>query len=239
MKAIQGELCLICGERVFHFHFDGNSGEAAESESICGMCLRARPAYMRAVAYGAYDGELRELIHLLKYEHVRPAAALLGSYLAQAIGLLHVDWKDWKVVPVPLHRGRRRQRGFNQAEMIARAAVERLGPGVKMQPGLLERKRSTSSQTGLTNHQRRANLRGAFVVPRPAELRNHPILLVDDVFTTGTTAAECSRVLLRAGALQVAVATVARVFKGEPARPVGFSHASVSQVTVMARGAEA
>ena len=103
-----------------------------------------------------------------------------------------------------------------------------------MRAGLLERRRPTSSQTGLTNHQRRANLRGAFFAPRPAELQNHPILLVDDVFTTGTTAAECSRVLLRAGARMVAVATVARVFKGEPARPAGFLHAAN-----MAKGAEA
>jgi ComF family protein len=238
MRAIEGELCSICGERLFHF------GPSPEAENICGMCRRARPAYTRAVAYGAYDGELRELIHLLKYERVRPAAELLGVYLAQAIRLLHVDLKEWKVVPVPLHRARRRQRGFNQAEVIAGAAVRRLrsgilGPGIEMRPGLLERRRSTSSQTGLTNHQRRANLRGAFVAPRPAELRNHLILLVDDVFTTGTTAAECSRVLLRAGARMVAVATVARVFKGEPARPVGFSHASFSHATEMAKGAEA
>ena len=241
MNAIEGETCSICGERVFHFarHFGGESGASPDVENICGMCRRARPVYMRAVAYGAYDGELRELIHLLKYEHVRPAADLLGGYLAQAIGSLNLDLKEWKVVPVPLHRARRRERGFNQAEMIARAAVRRLGCEIELKRGLLERRRPTSSQTGLTNHQRRANLRGAFVVTRPPELHNHPILLVDDVFTTGTTAAECSRVLLGAGARSVAVATVARVFNGEPARPVGFSQASFSQATVMAKGVEA
>jgi ComF family protein len=245
MTAIEGETCSICGERVFHFggrsggHIGGDSGASPEAENICGMCRRARPAYMRAVAYGAYDSELRELIHLLKYEHAGPAAELLGGYLAQAIGSLNLDLKKWRVVPVPLHHARRRERGFNQAEKIARAAVRRLGCEIELRPGLLERRRPTSSQTGLTNHQRRANLRGAFVVPRPAELRNHQILLVDDVFTTGTTAAECSRVLLRAGARSVAVATVARVFKGEPARPVGFSHASFSQATVRANGVEA
>ncbi len=231
MHAIDGELCFVCGERLFHF------APVPEGESICGMCSRARPAYMRAVAYGGYDGELRELIHLLKYENIRPAAELLGGYLAQAIRSLHVDLTTWKVVPVPLHRARRRQRGFNQAELIARAAVRQLrsaGVTVEMRAGLLERRRPTSSQTGLTNHQRRANLRGAFVALRPAELQNHPILLVDDVFTTGTTAAECTRVLLRAGARMVAVASVARVFKGEPARLAGFLHAAN-----MAKGAEA
>lgn len=230
MRGMEGELCFVCGERLFHF------SPAEGTENICGMCRRVPPAYTRAVAYGGYDGELRELIHLLKYEQVRPAAELLGTYLAQAMSSLQLDLETgaWKVVPVPLHRARRRQRGFNQAELIARAAVRQLGPMVEMRPGLLERRRPTSSQTGLTNHQRRANLRGAFIVPRPRELHNHPILLVDDVFTTGTTAAECSRVLLRAGARTVAVATVARVFKGEPARPVGFSHARE-----MAKGVEA
>jgi ComF family protein len=232
MRPIEGELCFVCGERLFRF--GGNFGDAPQTENICGMCLRARPGYMRAVAYGAYDGEVRALIHLLKYEQVRPAAELLGTYLKRAIESLDVDLKEWKVVPVPLHRARRRERGFNQAELIARAAVRQLGCGIELRPGLLERRRVTSSQTGLTNHQRRANLRGAFVALRPAELHNHPILLVDDVFTTGTTAAECSRVLLRAGARAVVVATVARVFKGEPARPVGFSH-----IANMAKGAEA
>lgn len=202
------------------------------------MCRRARPSFTRAVAYGGYDGALRELIHLLKYENVRPAAGRLGVYLAEAVRSLQVDLEEWIVVPVPLHKTRRRERGFNQAELIARAAQRRLGgsPGLRLrvQPGLLERRRETSSQTGLTNHQRRANLRGAFVAPHPDALGNRQVLLVDDVLTTGTTAAECSRLLLRAGARAVAVATVARVFKGEPARGMFFSHAAET-----ARAAEA
>jgi len=202
------------------------------------MCQRARPPFTRAVAYGGYDGELRELVHLLKYENVRPAADLLGTYLAEAIRSLHLEVGAWKIVPVPLHGSRRRQRGFNQAELIARTAQRRLGSKLEIKSGLLQRRRETSTQTGLTQHQRRANLRGAFVVPRPTEVRDHLILLVDDVFTTGTTAAECSRVLLRAGARAVAVATVARVFKGEPARPAGFLRTSNISMN-LAKAAEA
>ena len=222
IRAMECELCSICGERVFQF-----TPATTDEGSTCGMCRRVRPPFTRAVAYGSYDAELRELIHLLKYENVRPAADLLGGYLAAAIRSLKLDLSEWKIVPVPLHRSRRNQRGFNQAELVARAAQRQLeAAALKVRPDLLERRRQTSSQTGLTNHQRRANLRGAFVAPSPAEIRNHPILLVDDVFTTGTTAAECSRVLLRAGARAVVVATVARVFKGEPARPVGFLQAN-------------
>jgi ComF family protein len=233
---MEGGLCSICSERVFQFTSGQftprqfTSGQLTPSDteegSVCGMCHRARPPFTRAVAYGGYDGELRELIHLLKYENVRPAANLLGAYLAEAIGWLHLDVGAWKIVPVPLHGSRRRQRGFNQAELIACAAQRRLGSVFEIKSGLLQRRRETSTQTGLTQHQRRANLRGAFVVANPAEVRDHQILLVDDVFTTGTTASECSRVLLRAGARAVAVATVARVFKGEPARPVGYSRAA-------------
>ena len=80
---------------------------------------------------------------------------------------------------------------------------------------VLERRRETQSQIGLTRHQRRENLRGAFAVARPKEIAGREILLVDDVFTTGTTVSECARVLLRAGASKVFVATVARTLKDE------------------------
>jgi predicted amidophosphoribosyltransferase len=81
--------------------------------------------------------------------------------------------------------------------------------------GLLERRRETKSQIGLSRHQRRENIRGAFVVTRPREMAGREVLLVDDVFTTGTTVSECARILRRAGASKVYVATVARTLKTE------------------------
>jgi len=119
------------------------------------------------------------------------------------------------VVPVPLYLRKQRQRGFNQAEMIAREALEQLRRPKRLElcPGVLLRCRETSSQIGLTRHQRRENLRGAFAVSDPTRIVKRDILLVDDVFTTGTTASECARVLLRAGAARVWVATVARTLK--------------------------
>ncbi|MGA7295047.1 MAG: ComF family protein [Terriglobales bacterium] len=181
------------------------------------LCQRADPPYERAVAYGSYDGPLRDLIHLLKFHQVRPAAPVLGRMLAESIARLEQAMPVGKVmmIPVPLYTRKQAQRGFNQAEMIARAALKELARPKRFElcPDVLKRCRETGSQIGLTRHQRRANLRGAFSVSDPTRILNRDILLIDDVFTTGTTASECARVLLRAGAARVWVATVARTLK--------------------------
>jgi ComF family protein len=183
----------------------------------CPVCRRIERPFGRAVAYGSYDGGLRELVHLLKYNGVRPAANVLGRMLAEVIASLEPAFEQdiVMVIPVPLFKTRRRQRGFNQAELIARAAVKVYPVRDRLHLGadILQRKRDTHSQIGLTSHQRRENLRGAFAVTRAAEVTGREVLLVDDVYTTGTTASECARVLRRAGASQVWVATVARTLK--------------------------
>ena len=213
------DLCLICGERVSRL------AVAQADPQVCGLCQRTRPPYQRAVAYGSYDGTLRELLHLLKYEGVKPAAPVLAGLLASATRQLGL--KEATVIPVPLHRQKSRERGFNQSEMIAAAAVRELGRGFVLQTSVLARKRPTVSQTGLTRHQRRANLRGAFEVRHAERIAERDVLLVDDVMTTGTTASECARVLLRAGARQVFVATAARVQKLEvAAEPVAAQRAT-------------
>jgi ComF family protein len=177
---------------------------------LCGLCYRAAPRFRKAVAYGPYDGPLRDLIHIFKYQRVRSASPLLGKLLLEAVqgaGLAG----PLAVVPVPLWPGKQRARGFNQAEEIARSFCRvRASDGIQLEATLLIRSRETTSQTGLTRLQRRANLRGAFAVQRSEKLRGRSILLVDDVMTTGSTAGECARVLLRAGAKEVFVATVAR-----------------------------
>jgi len=219
VRPIEGATCQICGERLLSPH------GRAEVEARCGLCRRVEMPFLKAAAYGGYDAELRDLIHLFKYQRMRPVAQILGHYLAQAMATLplRVGEDSAVLVPVPLHAGKLRERGFNQAEEIARAAMEELqqrGWRLALSASALERQRGTVTQTGLTRHQRRANVRGAFRLRRAEAIAGRDIILVDDVYTTGTTLMECARVLRRAGAARLWVVTVARVLKGQmPALP--------------------
>jgi ComF family protein len=215
MRPIGGGVCSICGERMAGPY----ALSTEDGEPLCGLCRRLSPPFVKAVAYGSYEGGLRELIHLLKYDGVRPSANVLGRMLAEAVAILlpQLEGKRTVVVPVPLHSRKLRQREFNQAELIARAALKFLGTPEKFElsPRVLQRRRETQSQIGLSRHQRRENMRGAFGVIAADEIKGRTVLLVDDVYTTGTTVSECARMLRRAGASKVFVATVARTLKLE------------------------
>ena len=189
--------------------------QGAEEAQLCGACQQSRPLFAQATAFGAYEGQLRELIHLYKYDRVLPAVGLLGKMLAGAIEKLSPPGsRPLLMVPVPLHSSKRRQRGFNQSEELARAALKQLGrPSIQLAGKLLVRERVTVSQIGLTRPQRAENIRGAFRVVHPSRVEGQSVLLVDDVLTTGTTASECARVLRKSGADAVFVATVARTLK--------------------------
>jgi len=181
------------------------------------------------LAFGPYEGVWRDLIHLLKYDRVRSVADVIARCLGAQIPDDLVA-QDPLLVPVPLHKSKFRLRGFNQAEEIARS-LRRLC-GFHMNSYVLVRRRATSSQTGMSPLQRRDNVRGAFAVRKRArrELAGRSVILVDDVFTTGATANECARVLLRAGAAHVSILTAARVTRMTP-QPVGAALAPLATGT--------
>ena len=159
---------------------------------------------------------MRSAIHALKYDGIRPAAVPLGRMLASAIEKLAGEAPgEMLVVPVPLHRSRLRERGFNQARVLAEVALKRLRqtqPGweLELASKALLRQRPTESQAGLTRHQRRRNVRGAFQVTDPHEVMGRHVLLVDDIYTTGATCRAAALVMMQAGAASVRVATLAR-----------------------------
>lgn len=167
------------------------------------------------IAFGEYSGELRELIHLLKYGATYPAAAFLAGKMAEALGPFHsMIPQPLLITAVPLHGNKQRSRGFNQSRLIA-TGLARILRGRKWQVKenylLLSRKRATKSQSELNLRQRRANLRGVFAPGANIAAANDAhVLLVDDIVTTAATARQCAKVLVKNGAASVWVAAAAR-----------------------------
>ncbi len=173
----------------------------------CVLCRWGLRGFDAAYCFGAYEGVLRELIHLYKYGRVRTLARPLADLVMTAFPR---DERLDAIVPVPLHWRRRWQRGFNQSELLARAVARRTGLAVSRP---LVRVRSTAVQAGLSNTGRRRNVAGAFRCRGlvAGALDGRRILLVDDVMTTGSTAAACAAALKRRGAARVVLLAAARV----------------------------
>jgi ComF family protein len=211
-------LCVRCGDAL---GMESARFAAAMGLSECTMCRLAPPEFERAVAFANYDNEMREMLHLLKFGGQRRMAEhVLGERMAAAMLKLHAEAaNDLLVVPVPLFAAKERERGFNQSRLLAEAAVKRLrksAPEWKLTVAAtaLQRVKDTRAMFTLDPSQRRRNLRGAFRIGAPNMVQGREVLLIDDIMTTGATARECSRVLRRAGATKVWVATAA---KAQPA----------------------
>ena len=196
---IEAPFCERCSNP-----FDG----AITQRFVCSNCAGREIHFECAVALYRSFGVVRDFIHAFKYQRQLHLRRPLADWLAEALDDPRIAARPFDaLVPVPLHHLRFREREFNQAEELARLLSQRAG--IPMWHAL-KRIRYTTTQTKLDRNERMENLRGAFKVRHNAEVKNRHIVLVDDVFTTGSTVEECSRVLLRAGAVSVRVVTVAR-----------------------------
>jgi ComF family protein len=170
----------------------------------CPLCRLGLNGFDQVYSFGAYEGTLRQLIHLFKFNGVQPLKRTFGDFLTQ---VLPRELRFDAIVPMPLHWRRRWQRGFNQSELLSREIARRWGVPVRK---AVLRTRATPPQAGLTSAQRRLNVRGAFEAARNMRLDGMRILLVDDVLTTGATAGACARALKKAGAAHVSLLALAR-----------------------------
>ena len=196
---IEPPFCRVCSQP-----FDG----AITSEFTCANCDDRKFHFDCAVTRLLSRGVVREFVHRFKYGREFHLRHPLADWAAEALDDERIKARPFDfLVPVPLHSARRREREFNQAEAIADLLARRTRAPVYH---ALKRIRYTTTQTRLDRHERMENLRGAFRVRHPARVQNRHLLLVDDVFTTGSTVDECARVLRQAGAASVRALTVAR-----------------------------
>ena len=173
--------------------------------SLCGQCLAHRPAFDRVYSPYLYQAPVTNLIHQLKYQHQLHSLRLLGKLMSDYLQDQMQTMPDI-LIPVPLHRKRLKERGFNQASELALRIKNAMG--IPVDNHLITRKKHTEAQTGLKPRQRKSNLAGAFKINK--KFIPQSILIVDDVMTTGATAAELAKCLKRGGAKSVEVITLAR-----------------------------
>jgi ComF family protein len=196
-------LCWQCGRPIV-------SVAVAEGNSLprCHLCRNGTYAFDFARSFGAYSSRMSRAILQLKYGNVVPLGGWFARRLAGLVELHPEDFAADAVVPVPLDRGRLRERGYNQAELIAKPLARMLG--IPFRSCLLVRTRPRPNQLRLTRRERWETVRGAYATHKTAQVDKLRVLLVDDVFTTGATLDACSRALKGAGATRVVGLTVAR-----------------------------
>ena len=208
----RGPLCSRCGL------FFPSERALESSDALCAECRRQEHAFDFARSFDLYSGNLRAAILLLKFQRRERLGRKLGELLCCLWpALAGADLEDSSIlVPVPLHHDRRRQRGYNQAELLAQGLAKglaRRAEGARMlrvEACCLRRLRPTLPQTGLDPRARQDNVRDAFAVGLPERIGKKNVLLVDDVMTTGATVSACAQALKRAGARRVVVLALAR-----------------------------
>ena len=196
---IKPPFCATCSEP-----FDGAITEIFS----CANCAHRDLYFESAVAAYRSRGVVRKLIHEFKYGHQVHLRNPVADWLLATLDDPRLRGRRFDlVIPVPLHPARKRERGFNQAELLAEIFSARAG--LTLRP-VLERIRYTTTQTAFDRAERMENLHEAFRLRKKADVRGLRVLLIDDVLTTGSTLSECARVLKAGGAISVHAATAAR-----------------------------
>lgn len=196
-EIIPSRICAVCGEPRFK--------RKGTDDGICDRCRSHQPEYTMVRSWARFSGPVRRAVYRLKYRRDAGLGKALSSYLVQIARDQH--WVVNAVTVVPLDDERMRQRGYNQANLLAGPVAKALG--VPFRPNALERVRKTQSQVGLSRRERGENVRNAFSVS-PDIMLGQQVILVDDVITTGATLRECARALKKAGTKRVYGLTLAR-----------------------------
>ena len=206
--AIRPPICQLCGQP------DAAASGVPEATTVCVACQEQTYRFHLARSFGIYEGALARAIVMLKFERIEPLGEWFARQLEAIVLANEACLEADVVVPVPLHRNRQKERGFNQVELFARPLARLLG--LPFKPILLMRTRPRPEKHLLAYEERWEAVRGAFAMKREGRVDNLRVLLLDDVMTTGATLDACAKALRDAGANSVLGLTVARAV-----RPVG------------------
>lgn len=211
---LSGERCKRCGREI-------------DNDVLCKRCRHADFAFSAGAAVFSY-ATMRQAIAWFKFQGYRHDAEAIGILMAQYLKQQYPDWVIWTdvVAVVPLHPNKRKWRGFNQVSDLCNILGRETG--LPVLEDILIRQVDTIPQSRLSQKQRRENLRHVFAVSQTYDVTDKHILLVDDIFTTGTTLQECSRVLLRAGAAEVRVFCLAVVSEYEKTQEIPDKNSQIS-----------
>lgn len=189
VQPLREPLCKKCGKPI--------RDPAAE---YCRDCREREHLYTRGLAVLPYTGKIKQSIYQMKFHNKREYIDFYGPYMAEILGERILSWEAQALVPVPLHPSKMRKRGFNQAELLAKKVGERLE--IPIRTDIVQRTRATRPQKELTWRERQNNMKGAFKISR-YDVKLKKIILVDDIYTTGSTIDEIAGKLLEQGAEEI------------------------------------
>lgn len=189
VRPIGEPACKKCGKPI-----------GSPAQEYCRDCSKGGHVYTRGLAVLHYTGKIKKSIYQMKFHNKREYIDFYGPYMAEVLGERIRRWDAQALVPVPLHGSKRRKRGFNQAELLAEKVGEELG--IPVRTDLVERIRATKPQKELSRRERQNNLKGAFKISQ-YDVKLKKIILVDDIYTTGSTIDEIAGKLLEQGISEV------------------------------------